>query len=205
MTLVAGTRLGPYEVVSLLGAGGMGEVYRARDGRLGRDVAIKVLHASFSADPDRLRRFEHEARAAGILNHPNITAVYDVGSHEGMAYVVTELLEGETLRQVLLRRAPTTRQVLSWAIQAAHGLSAAHEKGIVHRDLKPAKSRVARPETQLPAGQLPASPRSPERIHLLRRFSGMRLLHAFHAAGFQRSRRRHPSAGSAILERRTVR
>src|SRR5512138_1941643 len=98
MPLTRGTRLGPYEITTLLGAGGMGEVYRARDSRLGRDVAIKVLPASFSQDADRLRRFEHEARAAGVLNHPNITAVYDIGTHEGSPYVVEELLEGETLR-----------------------------------------------------------------------------------------------------------
>src|SRR6266852_8555757 len=97
MAITSGTRLGPYEALAPLGAGGMGEVYRARDPRLGRDVAIKVLPGSFSADPDRLRRFEQEARAAGILNHPNITAVYDIGTHEGTAYVVSELLEGETL------------------------------------------------------------------------------------------------------------
>ncbi|MGH9363956.1 MAG: protein kinase domain-containing protein, partial [Thermoanaerobaculia bacterium] len=98
MTLAAGTPLGPYEIVSPIGAGGMGEVYRARDERLKREVAIKVLPSSFSQDPDRLRRFEHEAQAAGGLNHPNITAVYDIGSHEGAPYIVTELLEGETLR-----------------------------------------------------------------------------------------------------------
>src|SRR5262245_58793164 len=101
MTLPAGTRLGPYEILSPLGAGGMGEVYRARDERLKRDVAIKVLPASISTDPDRLRRFEHEAQAAGRLNHPNITAVHDIGSHEGAPYIVTELLEGETLRAKL--------------------------------------------------------------------------------------------------------
>src|SRR5512136_2568677 len=101
MALAVGARLGPYEIQSPLGAGGMGEVYRARDPRLGREVAIKVLPASFSADPDRLRRFEQEARAAGILNHPNITAVYDIGSHDGAPYVVQELLEGETLRSSL--------------------------------------------------------------------------------------------------------
>src|SRR5438093_6722996 len=101
MPLVTGTRLGPYEVLSPLGAGGMGEVYRARDARLGREIAIKVLPASFSQDPDRLRRFEQEARAAGLLNHPNITAVYDIGSYDGTPYVVQELLEGETLRSVL--------------------------------------------------------------------------------------------------------
>src|SRR5215475_14272032 len=97
MALTPGSRLGPYEILSPLGAGGMGEVYRARDARLKRDVAIKVLPASFSADPDRLRRFEQEAQAAGSLNHPNILAVYDVGTHDGSPYVVSELLEGETL------------------------------------------------------------------------------------------------------------
>src|SRR5215468_7796328 len=98
MPIQPGTRLGPYEVISAIGAGGMGEVWRARDPRLGRDVAIKVLPASFSADPDRLRRFEQEAQAAGALNHPNITAVYDIGTQENAPYVVQELLEGETLR-----------------------------------------------------------------------------------------------------------
>src|SRR5215813_13128473 len=98
MAIAAGSRLGPYEVLAPIGAGGMGEVYRARDPRLGREVAIKVLPASFSADPDRLRRFEQEARAAGLLNHPNITAVYDIGAHEGAPYVGSELLEGEALR-----------------------------------------------------------------------------------------------------------
>src|SRR6202158_4121637 len=102
MTLAAGTKLGPYEILGPIGAGGMGEVYRAKDPRLGRDVAIKVLPASFSQDADRLKRFEQEARAAGVLNHPNITAVYDIGSEDGAPYVVTELLEGETLRNRLL-------------------------------------------------------------------------------------------------------
>ena len=137
MSLAAGARLGPYEIVSPLGAGGMGEVYRAKDPRLGREVAIKVLPTSFSNDPDRLRRFEHEARAAGVLNHPNITAVYDIGSVEGAPYVVSELLEGETLRSRLATGALSTRKALDYAIQIARGLAAAHEKGIVHRDLKP--------------------------------------------------------------------
>ncbi|MGA9897138.1 MAG: protein kinase, partial [Terriglobales bacterium] len=97
--LNSGTKLGPYEIVSPLGAGGMGEVYRARDARLSRDVAIKVLPAAFSRDPERLRRFEQEARATAALNHPNILAIFDIGTHEGSLYVVTELLEGETLRQ----------------------------------------------------------------------------------------------------------
>jgi Tol biopolymer transport system component len=115
----------------------MGEVYKARDPRLGREVAVKVLPASFSKDPDRLRRFEHEARAAGVLNHPNITAVYDIGSHDGAPYVVSELLEGETLRSRLATGALVPRKALDYAIQIARGLAAAHEKGIVHRDLKP--------------------------------------------------------------------
>jgi hypothetical protein len=137
MTLAAGTRLGPYEVLSQLGAGGMGEVYKAKDPRLGREVAIKVLPASFAQDADRLKRFEQEARAAGVLNHPNITAVYDFGSHEGAPYIVTELLEGETLRSRLGPGAIPVRKAIDYAVQLAKGLAAAHEKGIVHRDLKP--------------------------------------------------------------------
>src|ERR1700674_3438369 len=101
MPISTGARLGPYEILAPIGAGGMGEVYRAKDPRLGRDVAIKVLPASFSADADRLRRFEQEARAAGVLNHPNITAVHDIGTADGAPYIVTELLEGETLRERL--------------------------------------------------------------------------------------------------------
>ena len=115
----------------------MGEVYRARDPRIGREVAIKVLPDAVATDPDRLRRFEREARAAGGLNHPHILTVYDVGTHDGTPYVVTELLEGETLREVLVHRTPTARQVLGWSVQIAQGLAAAHRKGIVHRDLKP--------------------------------------------------------------------
>jgi serine/threonine protein kinase len=137
MTLSAGTRLGPYEILAPLGAGGMGEVYRARDDRLKRDVAIKVLPATFSSDPDRLRRFEHEAQAAGSLNHPNITAVYDIGTHDGAPYVVQELLEGETLRSELAGGRFSPRKAIDYGIQIAHGLAAAHEKSIVHRDLKP--------------------------------------------------------------------
>jgi eukaryotic-like serine/threonine-protein kinase len=137
MALAAGSKLGPYEVLSAIGAGGMGEVYRARDERLKRDVAIKVLPRSFAADADRLRRFEQEAQAAGALNHPNITAVYDVGRHEGSPYVVCELLEGETLRAALSAGKLPTRRATDYALQIAHGLAAAHEKGIIHRDLKP--------------------------------------------------------------------
>src|SRR5215467_11244324 len=124
MTLESGSKLGPYEILSLLGAGGMGEVYRARDPRLGRDVAIKVLPASFSDNGDRLRRFAQEAKAAGILNHPNITAVFDIGDHEGSPYVVQELLEGETLRSILASRKLSQRRAVEYALQMAHGLAA---------------------------------------------------------------------------------
>jgi len=130
-------RLGPYEILAPLGAGGMGEVYRARDTRLGREVAIKVLPASFSKDGDRLRRFEQEARAASALNHPNILTIHDFGSEAGAPYVVTELLEGETLRERLARGAIPSRKAVELGVQIANGLAAAHEKGIVHRDLKP--------------------------------------------------------------------
>ena len=137
MALIPGTRLGPYEILSAIGAGGMGEVYKARDPRLGRDVAIKVLPASLSADPERLHRFEQEARAAAALNHPNILAVHDIGQHDGAPYIVSELLEGETLRERLNGGALPVRKAVEYAVQIAHGLAAAHEKGITHRDLKP--------------------------------------------------------------------
>jgi serine/threonine protein kinase len=137
MTLSAGTRLGPYEILAPLGAGGMGEVYRARDPRLGRDVAIKVLPASFSEASNRLRRFEQEVKAAGLLNHPNITAVYDIGQHEDAPYVVQELLEGETVRSLLTDGRLPARKAVEYGLQIAHGLAAAHAKGIIHRDLKP--------------------------------------------------------------------
>jgi eukaryotic-like serine/threonine-protein kinase len=144
MSLAPSTQLGPYTVNLPLGAGGMGEVYRARDTRLGRDVAIKVLPASVSSDQERLRRFEQEARAAGILNHPNILAIYDIGTHDGAPYVVSELLEGETLRDRLTEGPLPTRKALDYALQIAKGLAAAHEKGIVHRDLKPENLFVTR-------------------------------------------------------------
>jgi serine/threonine protein kinase len=122
--LNAGSRLGPYEVVSVLGAGGMGEVYRARDERLGRDVAIKVLPVEVAADAERLRRFEQEARAASALNHPNILTVFDVGSHEGAPYLVTELLEGESLRETLAAGPLPVCKALDIAIQVGQWLAA---------------------------------------------------------------------------------
>ncbi len=137
MALTSGTKLGPYEIVSPLGAGGMGEVYRSRDPRLKREVAIKVLPQSFSLDADRLRRFEQEALATAALNHPNILAVFDIGTIEGSPYVVSELLEGETLRERLRSGSIAVRKTLDYALQIAQGLAAAHEKGIIHRDLKP--------------------------------------------------------------------
>ncbi|MGH9757886.1 MAG: serine/threonine-protein kinase, partial [Candidatus Acidiferrales bacterium] len=152
MTLASGTKLGPYEIQSLLDSGGMGEVYRARDLRLERDVAIKILPASLANDQDRLRRFEQEARAVAALNHPNLLTVFDVGtapvapaagnSGETSAaaaspYIVSELLEGATLRERLAAGAISQRKALDYAVQIARGLAAAHERGIVHRDLKP--------------------------------------------------------------------
>jgi Tol biopolymer transport system component len=137
MTLAPGSSLGPYEISAFIGAGGMGEVYKARDTRLGRDVAVKVLPASFAADAERLRRFEQEARAVAALSHPNILAVYDIGTHDGAPYLVSELLEGESLRELLARAAPSHRKAINYAIQIAHGLAAAHSRNIAHRDLKP--------------------------------------------------------------------
>jgi len=144
MTLVAGARIGPYEVVAPLGAGGMGEVYRARDPRLRREVAIKVLPASFASDADALRRFEHEARAIGALSHPNLLSVHDVGQQDGAPYLVAELLEGTTLRERLTEGPPPLRTVIDWSMQIASGLAAAHAKGVVHRDLKPENLFVTR-------------------------------------------------------------
>ena len=137
MALASGMKLGPYEIQSLLGAGGMGEVYRAHDSRLNRTVAIKVLPASFSADRDRLQRFAQEARAAAALNHPNILSIFDIGEEQGAPYVVSELLEGETLRERLRNGPLPIRRVVDYSLQVARGLAAAHDKGIVHRDLKP--------------------------------------------------------------------
>ncbi len=137
MALTAGTKIGPYEIIAPLGAGGMGEVYRARDTRLGRDVAIKVLPAAFARDAERLRRFETEARAVAALDHPNILSIHDVGQHEGAPYLVSECLEGHSLRQELSSGALPLRRAVEYSTQIAQGLAAAHDKGIIHRDLKP--------------------------------------------------------------------
>jgi serine/threonine protein kinase len=137
MTISSGTKLGSYEIVSRIGAGGMGEVWRAKDAKIGRDVAIKVLPASLVTDADRLQRFEQEARAAGTLNHPNLVTIYELGTHDGAPFIAMELLEGETLRDKLDRGAIPARKSIEYAVQIANGLAAAHEKGIVHRDLKP--------------------------------------------------------------------
>jgi len=137
VALYAGSRLGPYEVISPLGSGGMGEVYRARDGRLGRDVAIKVLPAAVASDPARLTRFEREARSASALNHPNIVTIYDIGSADAVSYIAMELVQGESLRQVLAAGALPVKRLLQIGIQIADGLAKAHAVGIVHRDLKP--------------------------------------------------------------------
>jgi TolB-like protein/tetratricopeptide (TPR) repeat protein len=144
VALSPGTRLGPYEVLSPLGAGGMGEVYRARDTRLGRDVALKILPEERSSDPERLRRFETEARAVASLNHPHILALYDVGTHDGVPYAVMELLEGRTLRTALARGPLPPRKVVDYGVQICRGLAAAHERGIIHRDLKPENLFVTR-------------------------------------------------------------
>ncbi|HJW08525.1 MAG TPA: protein kinase [Holophagaceae bacterium] len=137
MTLSPGTHIGPYELVAQIGAGGMGEVYRARDPRLERDVAIKVLPPGFARDPDRLRRFQQEARAAGALNHPHVMAVFDMGEHEGSPYLVCELLEGETLGSRMKAGPLPPRRAAEIALEVARGLAAAHDRGLVHRDLKP--------------------------------------------------------------------
>src|SRR5262249_34633934 len=137
VTLMPGTKVGDYEVIRLLGSGGMGEVYRARDKRLARDVAIKVLPSFYSNDPQRLRRFEQEARAAAALNHPNILAIFQMGTYEGAPYLVSELLYGGTLREQFLRGPIPVRKAIDYFVQIARGLAAAHEKGVVHRDLKP--------------------------------------------------------------------
>ncbi len=137
MALTSGTKLGPYEIQSALGAGGMGEVYRARDTRLDRMVALKILPETFSSDSDRLRRFQDEARILSTLSHPNVLAIYDVGEQDGTRYLVSEFLEGHTLREKLAAGALSRWRIVEYALETARGLAAAHEKGIVHRDLKP--------------------------------------------------------------------
>src|SRR5689334_10884433 len=134
MTLSAGTRLGPYEIVGVLGAGGMGEVYRARDSRLSRDVAIKVLPAELASDGARRKRFEKEARAASGLSHPGIVSIYDIGSVDSTVYVAMELVEGQTLRQALAGEPLATKKLLDLGVQMAEALASAHAAGIVHRD-----------------------------------------------------------------------
>src|SRR5215831_2171849 len=137
MPIANGTQVGPYEVLSPIGAGGMGEVYRARDTRLGREVAIKILPESFASDTNRLHRFEQESRAVAALNHPNLLGIHDVGEYTGCPFLVSELLEGESLRTLLDRGPMPQRKGVEFAVQVAQGLAAAHEKGIIHRDLKP--------------------------------------------------------------------
>jgi len=137
MTLSAGSRLGPYEIVGPVGAGGMGEVYRARDSRLGREVAIKVLPSALGSDPERLKRFEREARSASSLNHPNIVTIYDIGSENAVSYIAMELVQGEPLRAALTDGALPVKRLLQIGAQIAEGLARAHAAGIVHRDLKP--------------------------------------------------------------------
>src|SRR5262245_24800844 len=147
MRLAHRARIGAYEIVAAIGAGGMGEVYRAHDRRLGRDVALKILPAAFSSDPDRLQRFEQEARAAAAINHPNILALFDIGPYrtppeidgpqEVIPYVVAELLEGQTLDHRLSQGPLPVSKAAEYAFQMANGLAAAHDKGVIHRDLKP--------------------------------------------------------------------
>jgi serine/threonine protein kinase len=137
MAVAPGTRFGSYEILAPLGSGGMGEVYRARDCNLRRDVAIKVLPEALSADPGRIARFEGEARAIAALSHPNILAIHDFGNQNGVPYAVTELLEGQTLRDMLRSGPLPPSTVIAIASQIARGLEAAHGRGIVHRDLKP--------------------------------------------------------------------
>lgn len=144
MALISGIRLGPYEIQAPLGAGGMGEVYCARDTRLNRDVALKILPPSLARDPERLRRFEQESRAVAALNHPSILAIFDVGQSDGSPFLVTELLQGESLRDLLDRGPLPQRKVIHYGVQIADGLAAAHEKGVVHRDLKPENLFITR-------------------------------------------------------------
>ncbi|HYT74335.1 MAG TPA: serine/threonine-protein kinase, partial [Vicinamibacterales bacterium] len=143
MPLTPGTRLGPYDIVSAIGAGGMGEVYRARDTRLDRVVAVKVLPSGLTRDPLALERFAREARAIASVNHPHICTIYDVGEHDGSPYLVMEWIDGETLHARLDQKPQTVEQLVEWGLQLAGALEAAHARGIVHRDLKPANIVVS--------------------------------------------------------------
>src|SRR5260370_40695207 len=144
MSLASGSKLGPYEILSAVGEGGMGEVYGARDPRLGREVAIKVLPSGSAPDSERLRRFEQEARATAGLNHPNILAVFDIGSQDNSPYIVSELLEGGTLRSRLISGPLPVRKAVDYALQIVRGLAAAHDHGVFHRDLKPENIFITR-------------------------------------------------------------
>src|SRR5689334_23417984 len=144
MAMSVGAQLGRFEILGALGSGGVGDVYRARDPQLQRDVAIKVLRSTWADDADRQRRLEREARTAGGLNHPNIVAIHDVGTHDGAPFIVTELLEGETLRQRMGGRPLPAARAVEYAVQIARGLAAACERGIVHRDIKPDNLFVTR-------------------------------------------------------------
>ena len=149
MALSSGTRLGPYEIQSPLGAGGMGEVYRARDTRLDRTVAIKILPSHLSSNPEALQRFDREARAVSSLNHPNVCQLYDVGLQDGTSYLVMEYLEGETLATRLMKGPLPLEQVLQYAIEIADALDKAHRKGITYRDLKPGNVMLTKSGTKL--------------------------------------------------------
>ena len=166
MALSPGTKLGPYEIIALLGAGGMGEVYRAQDTRLDRSVAIKILSSTFSADSDRLRRFEQEARSASALNHPNIITIYELGRDGSTHYIAMELVEGKTVRELIASGSLPIRKAIEIAAQMAEGLTKAHEAGIAHRDLKPENLMVSKDgfvkildfglaKLTLPSGELP--------------------------------------------------
>ncbi len=144
MKIQIGDRLGPYEILAQLGAGGMGEVFRATDTRLLRDVAVKILPSDFAEDEERMRRFEQEARAQGALSHPNILAIYDFGVQDQIAYIIVELLVGETLRSLMMHEQLSARSAVHYAVQISSGLAAAHERGIIHRDLKPENIFVTR-------------------------------------------------------------
>jgi len=149
MAIAPGSRLGPYEVVSTLGAGGMGEVYRARDTRLERSVAIKVLPANLSSDPSRRQRLEREAKAISKLSHPHICTLHDIGHQDGVDFLVMELIEGETLEHRLIKGPLSTEQTIRYAAQIADGLNTAHKLGITHRDLKPSNVMLTKSGAKL--------------------------------------------------------